>query len=85
VPKIIRINDTNNLPDPSPYSVSPPSVNPSSRPLQIEKHTFDSILLPPKSTIYKSTFNTSSRVAQNYNIVEDLAQALCAMFVLEVL
>jgi hypothetical protein len=54
-------------------------------PLQIEKPTFDSILHPPKSTTRKATFNPSSRVAQNYNIVEDLAQALCAMSMLEVL
>jgi hypothetical protein len=73
------------LPDPSPSSVSPPSASPPSRPLQIEKPSFDSILRPPKSTIWKSTFNPSSRAAQNYNIVEDLAQAPCAMSALEVL
>jgi hypothetical protein len=73
------------LPDPSPSFVSPPSTIPSSGPLQIEKPSFDSILHPPKSTIWKSTFNPSSRAAQNYNIVEDLAQAPCAMSALEVL
>jgi hypothetical protein len=46
---------------------------------------FDSILRPPKRNIHKSTFNPSSRAAQNYNIVEDLAQAPCAMSALEVL
>ena len=79
------INDIGTLLDPSSSSVSLPSVNPSSGPLQIEKPTFDSILCPPKITICKSTFNPSSRAAQNYNIVEDLAQALCAMSALEVL
>jgi hypothetical protein len=78
-------NDIGTLPDPSSSSVSPPSVNPPSRPLQIEKPTFDSILCPPKSTICKSTFNPSSCAVQNYNIVEDLAQSLCAMSALEVL
>ena len=73
------------LPDPLPSSVSPPSASPPSRPLQIEKPLFDSILHPPKRTIQKSTFNPSSRAAQNYNIVEDLAQAPCAMSALEVL
>jgi hypothetical protein len=73
------------LPDPSPSSVSPPSVCPSSGPLQIEKPSFESILRPPKITIRKSTFNPSSCAAQNYNIVEDLAQAPCAMSALEVL
>jgi hypothetical protein len=71
--------------DPSPSSVSPPSVSPPSGSLQIEKPMFDSILCPPKSTICKSTFNPSSRATQNYNIVEDLAQAPCAMSALEVL
>jgi hypothetical protein len=78
-------NGTGNLQDPSSSSVSLPSVNPPSRPLQIEKPMFDSILRPPKRTIRKYTFNPSSCDAQNYNIVEDLAQALCAMSALEVL
>jgi hypothetical protein len=46
---------------------------------------FKSILLPPKSTVPRSTFNPSSRATQNYNIVEDLAQAPCAMSALEFL
>jgi hypothetical protein len=66
--------------DPPSTSVTPPSG-----PLQIEKPNFDSILHPPKSTIQKSTFNPNSRASQNYNIVEDLAQAPCAMSTLEVL
>jgi hypothetical protein len=78
-------NSTGTLLDPSPSSVSLPSVNPPYRPLQIEKPAFNSILHPPKRTIRKATINPSSRVAQNYNIIEDLAQAPCAMFVLEVL
>jgi hypothetical protein len=71
--------------DPLPSSANPPSIIPPSGPLQIEKPSFDSILRPPKSTIRKSTFNPNSRAAQNYNIVEDLAQAPCAMSALEVL
>jgi hypothetical protein len=78
-------NGIGTLPDPSPSSVSPSSVNPLFGPLQIEKPTFKSILRPPKSTIRKSTFNPSSHATQNYNIVEDLAQALCVMSTLEVL
>jgi hypothetical protein len=76
---------TDTLLDPSPSSVHPPSVNPPFGPLKIEKPTFKSILSPPKSTIHKSTFNLSSRATQNYNIVEDLAQAPCAMSALEVI
>jgi hypothetical protein len=68
------------LSDPSPSSISPPSES-----LQIEKPTFNSILRPPKSTICKSNFNPSSCDAQNYNILEDLAQAPCVMSTLEVL
>jgi hypothetical protein len=72
-------------PEPLPYSVNPPSVSPPYGPLQIEKPYFDSILCPPKSTIRKSTFNPNSWAAQNYNIVEYLAQAPCAMSALEFL
>jgi hypothetical protein len=66
-------NETDTLSDPSLSSISTPSVNPLSGPLQIEKPKFDSILRPPKSTIHKLTFTPSSRATQNYNIVEDLA------------
>jgi hypothetical protein len=65
---------TSNTPDPPPTMVTPPS-----RPLQIEKHNFDSILHPPKSTNRRSTFNPNSRAAQDYNIVEDLSQSSCDM------
>ena len=72
---------TNGTPlDPYPAFISPPFGL-----LQIEKPTFDSILHPPKSTICKSTFNPSSHAAQNYNIVEDLAQAPYGTFSLEVI
>jgi hypothetical protein len=83
--KVKDTNGTDTLPDPSSSSVSLPSVNPPSGPLQIEKPTFESILRPPKSTIRKATFNPSSRAAQNYNIVEDLTQAPCSMSMLEIL
>ena len=43
------------------------------------------ILRPPKSTLRKSVFNPNAQVSQFYNIVEDLAQAPCAMYTLEVL
>jgi hypothetical protein len=68
-------------------TLDPPSttVTPPSRPLHIEKPTFKSILHQPKSTIQKLTFNPSSRVTQNYNIIEYLAQVLCVMSFLEVL
>jgi hypothetical protein len=40
---------------------------------------------PQRASFRKSTFNPHSRTAQNYNIVEDLAQAPSAMSALEVL
>jgi hypothetical protein len=84
--KLDKSKTTNgSVPDPLPSFVSPPSASPPSEPLQIEKPSFESILCPPKSTIQKSTFNPNSRAAQNYNIVEDLAQAPCVMSALEVL
>ena len=43
------------------------------------------ILHPPKSTLRKAVFNPNARAAQFYNVVEDLAQAPCAMSTLEVL
>ena len=54
-------------------------------PLSIEKPTLDMILHPPKSTLQKDVFNPNSRVAQFYNVVEDIAQEPCAMSTLEVL
>jgi hypothetical protein len=71
--------------DPSPTSISPPSVSPPYGSLQIYKPTFNSILCPPKSTIRKSTFNLSSHATQNYNIVEDLTQEPCVMSTLQVI
>lgn len=43
------------------------------------------MIKPPKGVIHKSTFNRSARVAQNYNIVEDLEKAPLAMSTLVVL
>ena len=40
---------------------------------------------PPKGVVHKSKFNPHARVAQHYNIVEDLAQSPSAMSTLEVL
>lgn len=40
---------------------------------------------PPKGVVHKSTFNPCARVAQDYNIVEDLGQSPSAMSALEVL
>jgi len=39
----------------------------------------------PKGVVHKSTFNHHARAAQNYNIVEDLAQSPSTMSTLEVL
>ena len=65
-------------------SISSPESS-STIPLTIEKPTLDMILHPPKSTFRKAIFNPNARAAQFYNVVEDLAQAPCAMSTLEVL
>ena len=57
----------------------------SANPLQIERPTSYLVLIPPKSSIKRTMHNPNARAAQNNNIVEDLAQAPCAMFILEVL
>ena len=54
-------------------------------PLQIERPVSNSVLRPPKASIKHEMHNPNARVAQNYNAVEDLAQAPCTMSVLEVL
>ena len=54
-------------------------------PLQIERPVSDLILRPPKASIKRATHNPNARAAQNYSVVEDLAQAPCAMSILEVL
>ena len=41
--------------------------------------------MSPKSTLRKVVFKPNSRATQFYNVVEDLAQAPCAMSTLEVL
>ena len=42
-------------------------------------------LCPPKSTLWKAVFNPNAQAAQFYNVVEDIAQAPCAMSTLKVL
>ena len=61
--------------DKTPSTNPSSSLSPSTSPLTIEKPIPDTILIPPKTTIHKSVFNTSARASQFYNIVEDMAQA----------
>ena len=53
--------------------------------LHIERSVADLVILPPKGALRHTMHNTSTCAAQNYNIVEDLAQASSAMSALEVL
>jgi hypothetical protein len=65
-----------------PYPMTPPTNGP----LHLERLSLDTVLRPPpKGVIRKSDFNPHACVAQNYNIVEDLAQAPSTMLALEVL
>jgi hypothetical protein len=63
-----------------------PTTPPTNGPLHLERLSLDTVLRPPpKGVVRKSAFNPHARAAQNYNIVEDLAQAPSAMSALEVL
>jgi hypothetical protein len=59
---------------------SPP---PPETPLDIEK--LEPLPHIPKGVLKRSTHNPNVRAAQNYSIVEDLGQTLCALSALEVL
>ena len=61
-----------------------PSIPQSNGPLTFEKTTFEAPSHPSKGTL-RRTHNLNARAAQHYSIVEDLAQAPCAMSTLEVL
>jgi hypothetical protein len=64
----------------------PPPTSPPNGPLHLERPGLDTVLHPPpKGIVRKSSFNPHARAAQNYSIVEDLAQAPSAMSALEVL
>jgi hypothetical protein len=55
-------------------------------PLQIDRPGSNTLIQPPPKGVFrKSSFNPHRRTTQNYNIVEDLAQAPSAMSSLEVL
>ena len=69
--------------EPSVHADSP-SLPQSNGPLTFEKTTFEAPSHPSKETL-RRTYNLNVRAAQHYSIVEDLAQALCAMYALEVL
>jgi len=77
-------NTIGSLKDKAPM-YEPSFFPPPSSPLQIERPISDTILGPPKGTIRKAIFNPNAKATQNYNIVEGLAQAPCAMSTLEVL
>ena len=64
--------------------VDPPSQPQSNSTLTFEKPSFEAPSLPSKGTL-RRTHNLNARAAQHYSIVEDLAQAPCAMSALEVL
>ena len=69
-----------------PSLVQPsPTTPPTNGPLHLERPSLDTVLRPPKGVVHKSAFNPHARAAQNYSIVEDLAQAPSTMSALEVL
>jgi hypothetical protein len=64
--------------------VDTPSLPQSNGPLTFEKTTFEAPSHPSKGILW-CTHNLNMRAAQHYSIIEDLAQAPCAMSALEVL
>jgi hypothetical protein len=64
--------------------VDSPSQPQSHSPLTFEKPTFEAPSRPSKWTLQRMN-NLNAQAAQHYSIVEDLAQAPCAMSALEVL
>jgi len=63
-----------------------PTNSPPNGPLHLERPNLDTVLCPPpRGVVRKSAFNPHARAAQNYNIVEYLAQETSAMSSLEVL
>jgi hypothetical protein len=69
---------------PEPAEKRKEAINPLT-PLQIEKAVGETMTLIPKSVFKKASHNPNVRAAQNYSVVEDLAQTPCAMSALEVL
>ena len=57
----------------------------ATEPLHIMRPTIEPIPRMPKAYTKRTTINPNARAAQNYSIVEDLAQSPCAMSALEVL
>jgi hypothetical protein len=70
-----------------PSLVQPSTMTPPiNSPLHIEGPILDTVLCPPpKGVVRKLAFNPHAHATQNYNIVEDLAQAPSAMSSIEVL
>ena len=66
------------------FHADSPSMPQSNGPLTFEKPTFEAPSCPSKGTLRRKQ-NLNAWAAQHYNIVEDLAQAQCAMLALEVL
>jgi hypothetical protein len=63
-----------------------PTTPPTNGPLHLKRSSLDTVLHPlPKGVVQKSAFNPHAHAAQNYSIVEDLAQAPSAMSSLEIL
>ena len=61
-------------------------IPPTNGPLHLKRPSLNTVLRPPpKGVIRKLDFNPHARAAQNYSIVEDLAQAPYAMSTLEFL
>ena len=71
---------------PESFSSSKDSITPPTSTVRIMlDKPMERFYHPPQGVVRKATHNPSALVAQHYSIFEDLAQAPCAMFSLEVL
>ena len=66
-------------------SLKAKGVPDGTEPLHITRPTVEPIPQMPKASTKCTTINPNARDAQNYSVVEDLAQSPCAMSALEVL
>ena len=71
------------------YDVPPSTLDQSkshpSDSLTIEKPTIDIVPHPPKGDLCGTMHNANARAAHNENVVEEIAQAPCTMYAMEVL
>ena len=80
----VKIQMIHNFYDVSPSTLDQLESIPSDS-LTIEKPAIDIVPHPPKGDLYGTMHNPNTRVTHKENVVEEIAQAPCAMSAMEVL